>query len=664
MDACCGGDDDGCVSGGDGGDAARDVGRAGEAWWRDRALALPAASGLLLAAGYGAHLAGSEGTARSIWAVGLAAGGWTFVPGALRRLLRGRLGVGLLMTIAAAGAVALGAVGEAAALAFLFSLAETLEDRAMDSAKGKLRALLALLPATARVRRGGADMTVPAEQVRVGDILVVGAGDRIATDGTVTDGRSSLDVSSVTGESIPVAVGPGDPVAAGVINGAGTLTVRAGADGRDNSLTRVVALVEQAHARKGRRARMADRIAAPLVPAVLAVAAVIAAGGSLWGDPAVWIERALVVLVAASPCALAIAVPVTVISAIGSASRLGVVIKSGAAFEQFGTVTTVAFDKTGTLTEGRPAVVAMRAAGGFTDAGVLAAATAVEAASSHPLASAITTAAPHVASASRVVEHAGYGAEGVVDGRTVRVGSTAFVDVGDMSAAVDDLAVQGMTVVAAEIDGSVAGVIGVRDELRGEAAAAVAGLRAMGMDVVMVTGDNQRTATALARQAGIADVFAEQLPADKAATIEYLARSVPVAMVGDGINDAPALATATVGIAIGTGGAAAAIEAADIALTGRNLRLIPVAIAHARRGRRIMTVNIALSIAIIAALFPLALTGVLGLASVVLIHECAEVVVIANGLRAARRPRWDSTPVTTPAISLGTPALYSASRPA
>ena len=606
-------------------------------WWRDRALLPSAISGTFLVAGYVAELSGVAVVALTLQAVALVAGAYTFVPGAVRRLARGRLGVGLLMTIAAAGAVLLGHVGEAAALAFLFSLAEALEDRAMDRAKEGLRALLALIPDTVRVSRLHGDVTIPAADVRELDVLVVGAGERVATDGVVVDGRSSVDTSAVTGESIPVEAGPGDAIAAGTVNGAGTLRIEATAAGRDNSLTRIVALVEQAHARKGERARLADRIARPLVPAVLLAAAAVALFGVLVGDPWTWVERALVVLVAASPCALAIAVPVTVISAIGSASKLGVVITSGEAFERLGTIRTVALDKTGTLTRNEPAVVEVHAAPGVADEDVLGWAAAVEATSTHPLAAAIVRAAPRADAASGVVEDAGQGVAGRVDGRAVRVGNARWLDPAALGDAAGSMAARGMTVVVVEADGRIAGVVGVRDELRPEAAETVRLLRAQGIETIMLTGDNERTARVLARAAGIADVRAEQLPVDKAAAIEALARRAPTAMVGDGINDAPALATATVGIAMGAQGSAAAIESADIAFTGHDLRLIPAALAHARRGRRIMTVNIGLALAIIVGLFPLALFGVLGLAGVVLVHEAAEVVVILNGIRAARR---------------------------
>lgn len=629
-------------------------------WWRDSSLALPALSGLLLAAGLILEWTGLEVPALVAFALGLAAGGWTFVPGALRRLFtargRARLGVGLLMTIAAVGAVLLGHVGEAAALAFLFSLAEALEDRAMDRAREGLRALLSLVPETARVSRTSGTVDVPVAELRELDLLVVGAGERVATDGIVAEGRSSVDASAVTGESIPVEVGPGDPVPAGAVNGSGSLLVEATADGRDNSLTQIVALVEQAHARKGERARLADRIARPLVPAVLVAAALVVLFGFLVGDPSTWIERALVVLVAASPCAMAIAVPVTVISAISSASKLGVVIKSGATFEQFGTIRTVAFDKTGTLTQGRPQVTEVRTVAGTARDGVLAWAAAVEATSTHPLAAAITAAVADVPVSSDVSEDAGHGVTGRVEGRLIRVGSPRWLDLAGLRPDADELAEAGMTVVVVEADGKVAGLIGVRDELRPEAAETVRLLHDQGIGAVMLTGDDVRTARALAREAGIDDVRAEQLPTDKAAAITELTTAGPTAMVGDGINDAPALATATVGIAMGATGSAAAVESADIAFTGHDLRLIPAALAHARRGRRIMTANIALALAIIVVLFPLALFGVLGLAGVVLVHEIAEVAVILNGMRAARPTRSTPQTVVSRSSAIASPA--------
>lgn len=626
---------------GDDHDDDHDHGSEGELapWWLDRNFLLPVASGVLLAVGYGLEWAGFGVSATVIQALSLAAGAATFAPSSIRRLLRGKLGVGLLMTIAAIGAVLLGHVGEAAALAFLFSIAEALEDRAMDKARTGLRALLSLIPEKAVLSKLSGEVEVPAGDIRVLDILVVKAGARVATDGIVVSGRSSIDASALTGESIPVEVGPGDSVPAGAINGGGALQIEATADGRDNSLTKIVELVEQASARKGERARLADRIARPLVPTVLILAALIAVFGFVTGDPTTWIERALVVLVAASPCALAIAVPVTVISAIGSASKYGVVIKSGQAFEQLGTIKLVAFDKTGTLTMGRPQVVQVETATGYDRNGVLDISAGLERHSTHPLAEAIVAAASRPATIDDVTEAPGQGISGSINGSLVRLGSPRWVAPRELAGVALALEEQGMTVILLEVAGRVVGAIGIRDELRPEAAETIRDLWAAGITSVMLTGDNQRTANALASQVGIDEVRAELLPADKAAAIETYAASRSTAMIGDGINDAPALAAADVGIAMGLTGSDAAIESASVAFTGKDLRLIPVALLHARRGRRIMTGNIALSLGIIVALLPLALFGVLGLAGVVLVHEIAEVIVILNGVRAARRPK-------------------------
>lgn len=608
-------------------------------WWRDWHLLLPLCSGLLLAIGYALQWASVGPASTIILALSLIAGALTFVPNAIRRLIRRRLGVGLLMTIAAVGAVLLGHVGEAAALAFLFSIAEALEDRAMDKAKNGLRALLSLIPDTAVISKIAGNVTIPASELRELDILVVRPGDRVATDGIVVSGRSSINTAAVTGESIPVEVGPGDSVPAGSINGSGALQIEATADGRDNSLTKIVELVEQANSRKGERARLADRIAKPLVPAVLVLAGLVIVFGFVVGDPLMWTERALVVLVAASPCALAIAVPVTVISAIGSASKFGVVIKSGQAFEQLGTIRTVAFDKTGTLTLGRPEVVTVTGIGNYERAQVLGIAAGLEAHSTHPLAAAIIAASATTVVVTDVKEEPGHGLTGTVEDKRARVGSPRWVNAGALAEQASWLEDDGMTVVVVEVDGNVIGIIGIRDELKPEARETVQQLAAIGIRSVMLTGDNARTAGALAAQAGITDVRSQLLPADKAQAVESLSSAHPTAMIGDGINDAPALAAADVGIAMGITGSDAAIESASVAFTGRDLRLLPAALIHARRGRRIMTGNIVLSLSIIIVLLPLALLGVLGLAGVVLVHEIAEVVVILNGVRAARRRR-------------------------
>ena len=605
-------------------------------WWKDRGIMVPVFSGVAFIAGLICEWSGAEIPALVLFWIGLLLGASTFTPGAIRKLFKGKLGIGLLMTISAVGAVILGYVEEAAALAFLYSIAEALEDKAMDRARGGLRALLKLVPDTATVLVNGKQTKIPARDLTVGQVILVRPGERIATDGVIRAGRSSLDTSAITGESIPVEAEPGDAVSAGAINTVGALEVEVTAAGTDNSLTTIVELVEQAQAEKGDRARLADQIARPLVPGVLILAALVAVIGSLFGDPELWITRALVVLVAASPCALAISVPLTVVAGIGAASKFGVIIKSGAAFERFGRIRHDGVDKTGTLTRNQPAVTAVLTADDVTERQALEWAAALEHHSTHPLAAAITAAAPGVLAALDVTEQAGQGIEGTVDGARITVGSPRWLDASTLGSQVMSLEEQGMTVVIVHRDGVPVAAIGVRDELRPEVPEVVRTLADQGVGVTMLTGDNARTARALAAQAGIDDVRGELRPEDKAAAIGELSQAGAVAMIGDGINDAPALAAADIGIAMGATGSDAAIESADVAFTGHDLRLIPRAFDHARRGRRIINQNIILSLLIITALLPLALFGVLGLAAVGLVHEVAEVIVILNGLRAAR----------------------------
>ena len=609
-------------------------------WWKDPELLLPIFSGVALCIGLTLDWSDLEAPATVLFWVSLLLGAYTFAPGAIRNLVTKRkLGIGLLMTISAVGAVLLGFVGEAAALAFLYSIAEALEDKAMDRAQGGLRALLKLVPQTATVLRDGTAAEVAAKDLEVGELMLVRPGERIATDGIIRSGRSSLDTSAITGESIPEEVAPGDEVPAGAINSAGVLEVETTAAGTDNSLTTLVDLVEQAQAEKGDRARIADRIAQPLVPGVMILAVLVGVIGSLLGDPETWITRALVVLVAASPCALAISVPLTVVAAIGAASQFGVVIKSGAAFERLGGIRHLAVDKTGTLTRNQPEVTGVVPADGFDRAQVLSFAAAVEQQSTHPLAAAIAAAGPEAPTASDISEEAGHGIGGTVEGRRVLVGSPRWIDAGPLKADVERMESEGQTCVLVTVDDALAGAIGVRDELRPEVPEAVQALHANDVEVSMLTGDNTRTARALAGIAGINDVRAELRPEDKASIVAEFSSKTPTAMIGDGINDAPALAGATVGIAMGATGSDAAIESADVAFTGHDLRLIPQALQHARRGSRIINQNIVLSLAIIIVLMPLAISGVLGLAAVVLVHEVAEVIVILNGLRAAQAKR-------------------------
>jgi cation-transporting ATPase G len=605
-----------------------------------REVRLAAAAGALMVVG----LVATGGPETAAFLAAAVVGGSTFVPEAVRNLPRLRFGVGTLMTIALVGAIALGEYGEAASLAFLFSISEALEGYALARTRRGLRALLALVPERVTVKRGLLESEVDPGELRVGDVMVVRAGERVATDGVIRRGTSSVDLSAVTGESVPVEAAPGATVFAAAINGTGVLEVEVTAAVADNSLARIVHIVEEAQERKGQAQRLAERFARPLVPGIMVAAALLAGVGSLLGDPEVWIGRALVVLVAAAPCALAIAVPVTVVAAIGAASRMGVLIKGGAALEALSRVRIVALDKTGTLTRNRPTVIDVLPTAGATADQVAATAAALERRSDHPLATAIVGHRPDTPPADDVEAVAGYGLTGIIDGRPVRLGKPGYIDPGALAGDVERLQGDGATVVLVEANGHLLGAIAVRDELRAEASAVVNGLHAAGITTVaMLTGDNERTAAALASQAGIDRVHAELLPTDKVRIVTDLQQTGPTAMVGDGINDAPALATADVGIAIGAIGSDVAIEAADVALMGDGLTVLPAALEHAHRAGRIMRQNLVLSAAILLTLIPLAATGVLGLATVVATHELAEVVIIANGLRASRRPRFEHT---------------------
>ena len=591
---------------------------------------------VLLAGGFAAGAAGAGRAQLVSTVVSLVVGASTFVPGALRGLAKGRIGVATLMTIAGVGAVLLGEVTEAAILAVLFSTSEGLEQYSVARTRLGLRSLLSLIPDEASVLRNGTETTVATVELRIGDTMIVRPGQRAATDGTVASGHSAIDVSAITGESVPVEVTIGDTVPAAAINGGGALEVTVTTTAQDNSLARIVHIVEAEQARKGAGQRLADRVARPMVPAILGLAVAIAAAGALLGDPEVWISRALVVLVAASPCALAISVPVTAVAAIGAASRLGVLIKGGAALEELGTVQTIALDKTGTLTRNRPTVIDVIATNGTDTAEVLAVAASLEARSEHPLARAILAAAPTQRPVDAMTAVAGVGITGRLDGVAVRLGRPRWIEPGTLTADVGRLQDDGATVVLVERDGALLGAIAVRDELRPEAHDAVRQLLDAGLDVVMLTGDNHRTAATIAAQAGITEVHADLRPEDKARIISDLRARRRTAMIGDGVNDAPALAAADSGIAMAAMGTDVAIETADVALMGEDLRHLPRILDHARRSHRIMGQNIALSLAIVIVLVPLAIVGALGLAVVVAIHELAEIVVIANGVRAGR----------------------------
>ncbi len=568
--------------------------------------------------------------------VALVIAAWTFVPSTIRKLRRLKIGVGALMTIAAVGALALGQVKEAALLCFLYAIAEGLEEYSITKTRRGLRALLDLVPPVATILRNGVEEKISPTELVPGDRVLVRPGERFAADCLILTGRTSLDTSALTGESMPIEAGPGAQVYAGTINGTGPIEAEVTTTAENNSLAKIVQIVETEQARKGPSQRLADSIASKLVPGVLVLSVLIVLYGFLVGEPILWFERALVVLVAATPCALAMSVPITVVTAVGAASKLGALVKGGAALETLGKIRTLAFDKTGTLTRNKPTVIEVVAVDSSTKEYVLSLAAGLESRSEHPLAKAVTSAAQDFIEVSDVVSTPGAGIEGEHSGRLARLGKPGWIDAGPLTETIVRMQQMGATAVLVEEAGVVIGAIAVRDELRNEAKDVISHLIADGYRAVMLTGDNVITATALGHAVGITEIHADLRPEDKADIIRALRSSEPTAMVGDGVNDAPALATSNLGIAMGAMGADVAIETADVALMGESLQSLAQVLDHARRTRTIMFQNLSLSLLLIVALIPLAVFGVLGLATVVLMHEVAEIFVIANGLRAGR----------------------------
>ena len=618
-------------------------------WWRFPVMQDALLAGALIAVTWSlGHLAGLRRLEPTGYLLAMALGGRHFLREGLRALRdRREVGIELLMATAAAGAAALGLWDEAALLVALYATAEALEEYAYARTRSAIRSLLDLAPQEACVLRDGREETLPATQLRRGDRFIVRPGQVVATDGIVRDGTSALDESLVTGEPTPVDKGPGDRVFAGSINRHGALVVEATATFEDNTLARIVHLVEEAQERKGRLQRVIERFGRRYSPGVLAAAVLLAVLPPLFGQPAApWVLRAVVLLVAAAPCALVMSTPVAVAAGIGSAGRHGVLVKGGVHLENLGRVRVVAFDKTGTLTEGRPQLTDVVPAPGRTREEVLALAASVEQRSEHPLGKAIVRRADEEqlarAAAAEFTALAGLGARARIDGQLAVVGNPAAladdgVALGPLAAAADALQAQGKTVVGVAIDGTAVGLLALADRPRAEAAAGIAALHRLGVTTVMLTGDHARTAHAIARELGIDRVYAALSPAEKVAHIRRLEETLgPVAMVGDGINDAPALAAATVGIAMGAAGTDAAIEAADVALMADDLMKVAEAIRLGRMVRAISLQNLVFSLLILGVLIPAALLGAITVVAAVVVHEVSELLAVANGLRAAR----------------------------
>ncbi len=612
-----------------------------------------ATSGLLIAAGYLAGPLGAPGVVSTVLFVAASVvGARFFAAEAIEELVTEReIGIELLMTVAAVIAGALGAWSEAAALAFLYSISEALEEFTEDRTRDAIRKLLDLAPRTVTVvAPDGTERDVDIDTVAVGDRFLIRPGQNVATDGTVVDGTSAVDESAVTGESIPVDKAPGDPVIAGTTNGHGALVAEATATAATNTLARVVDLVSEAQDQKGRGQQFMERFARIYSPAVLALgAAVLLRGGGVSGDWSEWALRAATVLVAAAPCALVISIPVTYVAAMGRASRDGVLIKGGIYLEELGRLRAIALDKTGTLTHGRPELTEIHPLDGRDPDELLALAATAERRSEHPIARAIVRAADtrNLTIGEPDTFHAavGGGIHARVDGTDLTIASPDYTTSQghDLDPAVTEV-IEGLesngntTVVMADRTGPLA-VLAVADTIRPQAADTIDRLRALGVDhITMLTGDNPRTARAIATRAGIDHVDASLKPEDKAARIRQLVdEHHHVAMVGDGINDAPPLAAASVGIAMGTAGSDIALETADVALMADDLTRLVTAITIGRRTRRVVTQNLVLSLIILAALVPTALLGVIGLPAAVLAHELSELVVILNGTRMAKR---------------------------
>jgi Cd2+/Zn2+-exporting ATPase len=613
-------------------------------------LALLAASGAALLIGWLVATAGGPGLlAMALYAAAVVAGGVQLVRRALGAARSRAIDINVLMSIAVLGALAIGEWAEAATVVFLFALAQFLESRSMDRARHAIRALMDLTPPEAIVIRDGREERVPVERIAAGECLRIRPGDKVPLDGRVVAGASDVNQAPITGESLPVAKHPGDELFAGTINGHGALEMRVTRLRRDTMLARIIHLVEEAQAQRAPAQAFVDRFARYYTPAVIVLAVAVALVPPLVaGAPAAaWLYRALVLLVIACPCALVISTPVAIVSALAAAARQGVLVKGGVHLERTGTVRCIAFDKTGTLTGGQPAVASVEAFDAVEPDRLLAIAASLEAGSEHAIARAIVD---HAVSAGVPLTAAegfralpGLGAEGRVDGRFTLAGNARLFAERRLlddralarSAAV---AASGQTAVFVAIDGRMAGLIAVADRPRPSARAVVDLLREHGLDhIVMLTGDNAGAAQAVAGDLGIAELRAGLLPEEKVSAVRELRRRYGVvAMVGDGVNDAPALAASDVGIAMGAAGTAAALETADVALMSDDLSKIPYAIRLSRSTLRTIKTNIALSLAVKAVFLALAVAGHATLWMAIVADTGASLLVIANGLRLLR----------------------------
>ena len=637
-----------------------------EGWWRKRGRAILCwCSGTLVGLGFLTHglmhgdllhaLIGGEGKAHHdfplpvvlFYAAAVVTGGWFIVPKAWLALRRLRADMNLLMTIAAAGAMIIGQWFEAGTVTFLFALSLLLESWSVGRARRAIRALVNLTPPTARYicQPAGEVMEKPIAEVPLGATVLVRPGERIPLDGVITKGRTSVNQAPITGESIPVAKEEGAEVFAGTINEDGAIEFKTTKPAADTQLARIIRMVEQAQSRRAPVEQWVEKFARYYTPAMIAVAITVALGPPLFGGPwGRWFYEALVILVIACPCALVISTPVGIVAALTAAARAGVLVKGGTFLEAIGRINVFAMDKTGTLTKGLPEVQKVVPLNGHTADELLARAAGLEAHSEHPLAAAILRRArtekvePLVAQDFRALK--GRGAEATIEGRLFWVGSHRLlhekgVEESEIHAHAQSMENAGHSVIVVGSDRHVCGLISVADSIRPEALDFVHQLKAAGVwHVAMLTGDNQDTADAVGRAVGVDEVRAGLLPEDKMRAIQEMQQKYgSVAMVGDGVNDAPALATATVGIAMGAAGTDAAIETSDIALMSDDLARLPWLVRHARRSLRIIRQNIIFALSVKAAFMALAILQMATLWMAIAADMGASLLVIFNALR-------------------------------
>ncbi len=550
----------------------------------------------------------------------------------------------MLMTIAATGALFIGAAEEAALVVFLFAVGEVLEGVAADRARASIRALGDLVPKTAIVEENGETRTIDAAALKIGQTVLVRPGDRIPADGEIVDGVSGIDESPVTGESVPKTKGVGDPVFAGSVNSEAALRVRVTKAAQDNTIARIIRLVEEAQEARAPTERFIDRFSRVYMPAIVGLAVLVAIVPPLMlgAEWSVWIYRALALLLIGCPCALVISVPASIAASLSTGARQGLLMKGGVVIEAAAKTGIVTFDKTGTLTEGRPRVTEV-VAFGRSEAEVVELAASVETGSSHPLALAIIERAKShailVRNATEAKAIAGQGVTGTLDGTAIFVGAPrhamtrAMFDEQATSAA-EQLEAAGKTVAAVIADGVFIGLIAMRDEPREDAVAGIAELKAMGIRSLMLTGDNARTGAAIAGSLGM-EHKAELMPEDKVAAVKALSAKSAVMMIGDGINDAPALAAASIGVAMGSG-TDVALETADAAILKSRVRDVPAMIRLARATMGNIRVNIAIALGLKAVFLVTTVFGYTGLWVAILADTGATVIVTANALRLLR----------------------------